>query len=399
MLQPTTESPTTRAVWLDALRLTAGVSMLGLHATADAAGQPFAAYAAGDRILPMLLRAVIYIARTELFIIIALYLLVLGLDRRPRPYAAVIAEQARRLLVPFLFWTLFYAPYGLLKANAFGYGESALAELADPAAWARFLLLGDVKYHMHFIPTLFAIVLLYPLFTSAERYPWLGLLVLVGLAAKQQIDSFLYANLWDSPWLGLAVRSVKVASYVGYGLVAAAFAGLWRRGVAAEAGRWFGPLLYLAVLLFAIKLVATHRTIVEGRWPFDYAPGYWADFLMPVVLFALCFALSQRRWPAVLSRMAPYSFGIYLCHPIFLDLAEMALQGTTLAPSLQVAAKIGFALPATVVLVLLIQRLRPLAWTIGLGPFPRLVPGRPDRAVRPSDPRPTIPPRPAKEAL
>lgn len=360
-----------RMVWLDALRLVAGVSMLGLHATADAAGEPFAAFAPEDRIGPMLLRAVIYTARTELFIIIALFLLILGLERRPRPYLAVIAEQSRRLLVPFLFWTLFYAFYNLIKADAFGYLAYNLSELADPVAWAKFVFLGTVKYHMHFIPTLFAIVLFYPLFRAAERHPWIAILVLLGLAVRHEIDVFLYANFWGSPWLEPAVRATKVLSYIGYGLVAAGFAGLWRRQTEAGYEAWLGPLVYLGALLFLVKLVATWITVQSGKWPHEFVPGYWADFLMPLVLFALCFALSHRAWPHILSRLAPYSFGAYLCHPIFLDLAEIVLRDTALSPMMQVLLKIGIALPCTIALILGLKRLSSLAWTIGLGPLPR----------------------------
>jgi len=92
-----------RLVWLDSLRLIAGVSMVGLHATSDAMGQPFAQFDQADRILPMLVRAVIYTARTELFLIISVFLLLMALDNRPKTYRATIAVQARRLLIPFVF--------------------------------------------------------------------------------------------------------------------------------------------------------------------------------------------------------------------------------------------------------------------------------------------------------
>jgi surface polysaccharide O-acyltransferase-like enzyme len=356
------------------------VSMVGLHASADATGQPFTNFAPADRIAPMLLRAVIYTARTELFIIIALFLLILGLDRRPRPYRAVIAEQAQRLLVPFLFWTLFYAVYNLIKATSFGYGAQSLDALAHLSVWGKFLLLGDVKYHMHFIPTLFAIILFYPAFRLAERYPWLAVLLIAGLAARHEIDLFLYSTFWGSNWLDMAVRLTKVISYVGYGMVAAAFVGLWRRYAdknpehpdmgGPNLENWLAPVLYLGGLLFLLKLVATWHTVQTGKWAFDFVPGYWADFLMPIVLFAICLCLSQRNWPKVISQIAPYSFGIYLCHPIFLDIVEIALQGTALTPIAQVLLKIAVAIPSTVVLVAALKRVPALAWSVGMGPLP-----------------------------
>ena len=112
-------SSTQRMTWVDALRLIAGLSMVGLHATADPAGQPWPNYETTERIGPIVVRSILDMARTELFIIISVFLLVLALDRRPRGYGTVISEQSRRLLIPFLFWTIFYAFYGLIKAAQF----------------------------------------------------------------------------------------------------------------------------------------------------------------------------------------------------------------------------------------------------------------------------------------
>lgn len=363
---------TNRMIWLDSLRLVAGVSMVGLHATADPSGQPFADYTPGERLVPMLIRAVIYIARTELFIIISIFLLLMALERRPRSYGETIRIQSRRLLVPFAFWVVFYAFYNLVKAQAFGYAPALQAELAQPREWIGYFLLGDVKYHMHFIPTLFALILFYPLFRIGVDHPWLGLAVVAALLIKRELDGFLYPTLWGSELLPWAVRAVKVLTYIGYGLAAAAMLGIWLRVPAVTRARFAGLLVTFGLLLFAIKLIATARTVETGRWPFDYTAGYWADFLMPVILFAVAMSLAHRRWPKVLTTLAPYSFGIYLCHPIFLDLVEIALRSTALSPTAQVLVKIAAALAATSALVWILRRLPPLAWTIGLGPLPIL---------------------------
>ncbi len=98
---------TGRHAWIDALRVCAGVSMVGLHVTADAQGQPFPDADPAARLAPMVLRALLYTARTELFLMISVMLLVIALARRPRGYGTVIVQHARRLLVPYAFWTLF----------------------------------------------------------------------------------------------------------------------------------------------------------------------------------------------------------------------------------------------------------------------------------------------------
>lgn len=359
-----------RHVWIDCLRLLAGLSMLVLHTTADATGQAWVDYEQSQRVAPLIFRAVVYVARTELFLVISIFLLLLALDARPRSYAESIREQARRLLIPFLFWTLFYAVYGLIKADAFGYGVQARQALVNPAEWLQFLLLGAVKYHMHFLPTLFGLVLLYPLFRLAVSFPALGLSVIVFLVVRRELDAFVYATFWGTEALPYLVRAIKILTYAGYGMVAGAALGILKQSDGATRERWVAPILFLGGLLFLFKLIATWKTIETGQWQFNYAPAYWADFLFPVVLFSLCMALGHRHWPNRISRMARYSFGIYLCHPIFLDLCEIALRNSGLSPIALIGLKTSVTLAATIVLVLGLARIRALAWTIGLGPLP-----------------------------
>ena len=363
-------SPAGRQIWIDGLRLFAGISMIGLHVTADAHGQPYPDSTQSERVVPMLLRAVLYTARTELFLIISLLLLLMALARRPRPYTTVVGVQIRRLLVPFLFWTVFYAAYSLLKAEAFGYGQWARDRLADPAAWTRFLLLGDVKYHMHFLPTLFALVLFFPLFRAAEKHPLLGLSILPCLWAKQVLDGQIHMHLWQADTLSYALRAAKIGTYLGYGMVAGAALGIWRRTDSGSRQRWLWPVAAAAAALFALKLPAMVQVIVTGQWHFDDPMAFWADFLTPVALLALCLCLSDRRWPPVLSQMSKYAFGLYLCHPIFLDLIEIALRGRDLSPLQMITLEFAWTLPTTALFVWVLSRHRLTAWTVGLGPLP-----------------------------
>ncbi|WP_422049379.1 acyltransferase [Shimia sp.] len=366
-----------RHTWIDAMRLFAGLSMVGLHVTADAHGQPFPDATPSERVAPMLIRAVLYTARTELFLMISIFLLLMALERRPRGYGATIKEQARRLLVPFVFWTVFFAFYGLIKADALGYFSPEWAELAAWQSWVGFLLLGNVKYHMHFIPTLFALLLFYPAYRAAEKAPIFGLFAVVFLLMKQVLDPVIFKIFWGADILPYIVRLAKVATYTGYGLAAAAILGLWRRSEAPEREGWLGPVLLFAVGLFAFKLVAISDVIVTGQWDFAYAPGFWADYLMPIALLFICMCLGHRAWPGWISKVAKYTFGIYLCHPIFLDLAEVALKDSHLPPIALIGLEFLWTLPMTLAFVWLLGRSRWLGWTIGLGRFPQI-----SRAVR-----------------
>lgn len=365
----------TRLAWLDCLRLVAGISMLILHCTADPSGGAWASYDQSARVFPLVLRMFAYAARTELFIIISLFLLLLSLQKRPRGYFETIQDQSRRLLLPFLFWTLFYAGYSLIKAHHFEYFDSKLTALTSTTTWLNFLLLGSSKYHMHFLPTLFAVILAYPLMRKSVDAPVLGLAALViCLSARWQLDAYFYARFWDEPQMLAIGRSIKIATHIGYGMFAGACLGIWQRQSRQDLESWLPAVLYFAGLLFLFKGVATWDTIASGQWNHSYTPGFWADFTMPAILFLTCLLCGLRHWSDLFSRYAKYAFGIYLCHPIFLDLCEIILRQTDLQPWAQVTFKIGITLSCTTVFVLILSKTPGIAWTIGLGKPPRINP-------------------------
>ncbi len=343
--------------------------MIGLHATADANGQPWPGYEQADRIVPILLRSILYIARTELFIIISVFLLFLALDKRSRSYKTVLQQQSSRLILPFVFWTIFFSFYGLFKAYNFGYFDYAVAELTSPKYWFDAFILGTSKYHMHFIPTLFGVLLLFPIYRVAIDHPEVGFAIVALLLVKQQLDTFIYSQFWDTDILPFLVRANKILTYAGYGLFAASCYGIVKKGIK-ETRKWLPVLLLSGLLLYLLKLTATWKTIENGVYPYSYVAGYWADFLMPCALFLGCMLLGNSVSSKTISNFAKYSFGLYLCHPIFLDIAEVALQLQSLLPIVQIALKLCFALPLTFAFVWTLSQSHLLGWTVGLKPLP-----------------------------
>lgn len=367
-----------RFAWLDTLRVLAGVCIVAVHSTSDPAGNPFPAFPVDERVAPILFRSLVYIARTELFLIISLFLLIMAIDRRPRSYGMVVREQIRRLLLPFAFWVVFYAFYRLIKASHFGYGGAILAELANPWSWVGYFLLGNVQYHMHFLPTLFGMVLLYPAYRLAVRRPEIGIVVILCLWAKLAVDQWLYANLGGTPYLEYLVRFVKIVTYGGYGLLAASFYGLLKRDFDSDTGRQiFSAVLLVGAILFLVKLAHAFQIIKTGTWAYTFTPGFWADYLMPGVLFLAILSMRHARWPALFSRIAAYSFGIYLVHPVVMDLVEIMIAPWGLRPWQMVAFKFPLALSGTLLLVMLISVTPRLGWTIGLGGPKEKAPARP----------------------
>jgi len=362
-----------RMVWIDGLRLIAGVSMVGLHASSDINGQPFPDFSTWERTGPVMFRSIMYLARTELFIIISLFLLFMSLDARPRGYGSVIIEQSKRLLRPFLFWVVFYAFYRLLKAHFFGYEDAIWAQLSNPLSWLGYIFLGDVQYHMHFLPTLFGLILFYPVCRIAIEKPWIGALVFLCLFVKHEVDIWLWAHSNIIPATDYLVRFVKILTYLGYGFVAAAGLGIYKHiGTKGGLYPYLNMILFTGVFLYMLKLVYSFRVIQFGNWQYNYAPGFWADFLMPVILFFLFMSSQQINRFSWLSRLAPYSFGIYLVHPIFLDIAEIALWKTDLSPIAFVLLKATWAVSMASITVAAISNTSWLGWTIGLGAFPNI---------------------------
>lgn len=168
-------------------------------------------------------------------------------------------------------------------------------------------MLGDVQYHMHFLPTLFGMVLLYPICLIAIEKPWIGVIVLLALFAKREADIWLWAHIDVTLVTDYLIRFVKILTYMGYGFVAAAALGIYKRMDSATGiTPYFNVIFFVGVILYLLKLVYSFRVIEYGNWQFGYAPGFWADFLMPIVLFFLCMSSNRINSFTWLSRFAPY---------------------------------------------------------------------------------------------
>ena len=66
------------------------------------------------------------------------------------------------------------------------------------------------------------------------------------------------------------------------------------------------------------KLGVTIETIEIGQWVHVYPGKNYANLLFPVALFGTLMILKPSV-PLWIARLAPFSFGMFLCHPIFLD--------------------------------------------------------------------------------
>lgn len=364
-----------RMVWFDANRVFAAMGVVLIHSSTDFGGQPFAEAASPDRILPVFLRSIGEFSGSEMFFLFSLFLMAMRVDKHLPSYGSAIGTQAKRLLIPFAFWVIFYAFFRLIKADAFNYAPYIWEQLSQPSNWLGYFILGNSQYHMHFLPTLFALFLFFPLMRIATRYPVMGLTLFVTLGVMNSVQGFVWTLDIEPDLRAYLIRALKVFGYVGYGFAAFAIYGLWKEGVPRgesrllrRAGFYFAVLAYLATLPFYGVAVET------GAWGIRQGWDFYGHFLMPIFMFFLFMGGQFLYWSPTWSKLAKFTFGVYLVHPLVIDLLDIALFKTgasgVMSPWAIVLVRFAFALPLSFGLALGISKLKPLAWTIGLGPNP-----------------------------
>jgi surface polysaccharide O-acyltransferase-like enzyme len=359
--------------WLDASRIFAAIGVVLIHCTSDIVGLPYGSVTEAQRIGPMVLRGIAELSGSELFFLFSLFLLAHKLDRRSAGYRETIRAQAQRLLVPFAAWTLFYVLFRFVKADALGYHAALFAQLGQFKYWVQYFLLGSAQYHLHFLPTMFALVLLYPAMEAAKRFPVLGLLILPMIFLLDVVQGYVWGHFTDPMQRDCLLRIVKIACYSGYGFAAFSLYAIFKRGLTdADWASLFKTSLLLIAIGFMAKLTYTHELIGSGQWGVRPVGANYAHFLLPVAIFMAFLCARRFRWPSWVSWIARYTFGVYLIHPAFIDLYDVATHMFALRidPTIEVLAKWSFALVASFGSAYALSKMRPTAWLVGLGPVP-----------------------------
>ncbi len=364
-----------RLVWFDANRVFAAFGVVLIHASTDFGGKAFPDATSGERFIPVFLRSIGEFSGSEMFFMFSLFLMAMRVDKKMPSYGAAISTQAQRLLVPFVFWAVFYAFFRLLKADAFNYAPYIWAQLGDAKNWFGYLILGKSQYHMHFLPTLFALFLFYPVMRAATRYPVLGLTLVATLGVMNNTQAFLWGLDLDPTLRDYLIRAVKIFGYVGYGMAAFAIYGLWKDGIPRGESRLIRRLgLYCAAFAYIATLPFFYTAYDTGSWGVRSDWDFYGHFLMPVFVFFIFMGGQFLQWSPRWTQLARYTFGIYLVHPLLIDLYDIALFKSglfeSMSPALIVILRFAFALPASFALAMALDRFKPLAWTIGLGPNP-----------------------------
>jgi surface polysaccharide O-acyltransferase-like enzyme len=361
------DSQKRKLMWIDALKGLGILGVIGIHVTADPAGLPYAAFAPPERIAPAVLRAFATGLNYPIFLIASLFLLAHTLESRAPNYPTLIRDRLRRLMLPFLAWTAIYVLFRFIKAAAFGYTEAYRQELAHGESWLEYLLLGSAQYHLHFLPLLMGLVLFFPLFRPARRNPAWALLLLPLLLLWPLADGLAYQHVASPEWRNFALRVTKTAAYLGYGLFAFALYGMWRdERLAAWRRPLLGGAVLLAVATLAVLVHAAFDVAAAGQWLPNTLTMHMARYLAPPSLFVLLLLSSSLRWPQWLLKLGGLSFGIYLFHPVILDLLEILERGTGMPPIWTVTLNFVTVVVLSVAVAVLCTRQPSLRWMFGL---------------------------------
>jgi len=246
-----------------------------------------------------------------------------------------------KVLIPFIFWDIIYF---LLTCFAKGTAPSILT-------FFRELLRTGSKYHLWYVYQILALYLLAPFIKKIVDACTKGELLIFLVIVLLQPTIFRFINTVQtavtiSPFLAL------VEGYVGY-FLAGYILGTWmfsrkQKGIIYALGA-----LGLFLNIFGNYFISTPQHIMT-----NFTEGYsLSHYLCAGALFLLARELFENRAaPKPLAALAKISYGVYLAHPLFIDI-YFKLPVAALTPAVTVVTQFLFASAATTIFVWLLSKI------------------------------------------
>jgi surface polysaccharide O-acyltransferase-like enzyme len=295
---PTALSPDDRMARLDAARWVAAVAVVMLHCAAQWVSDP-GAYGSPDWVA-----ANVYDSAARwcvpVFVMVSGALL---LDPgKPMPARAFYARRAARICAPLVFWTLFY----LVWRSVLGWLDDGQIDISF---WPTKVAQGQPYYHLWYLYMIVGLYLITPLVrvlyyrgaVSSRRWYVAGLfgIALLDALYRQAMDTdHGFFLTWFVPYLGYFIAGRMI------------FDGELRIP-------YPGPVLTASVIATAAGVFALSDDAALNFYFYDY----FSLTVMAMSLAAFQCIMTMTRLPA-LSMLAPLTFGVYLIHPVFLDMAQ-----------------------------------------------------------------------------
>ncbi len=245
-----------------------------------------------------------------------------------------------RLMAPLAFWSLFYLAYELYSMHTRG----------EVLKWGYLLKqtsIGSPYFHLWYLFMLPGLYVLTPLLRRMlavlERKHLLA--ICVGSLLLAMLNKlFSLAQPSTPPFAG-----ILFIPYIGYFLAGHLL------DTGSQTSRWPWPTLVVSIVITALGCgwFAQQGKLAWGTYFYDYFS--LTTIPMGLAAFALC-----RRLPAsqIATTLAPLTFGIYLIHPLVLDLLwQHDFRPTTQHPALAIPLLTDFTLAASGLLAWLMLKM------------------------------------------
>ncbi len=328
-----------RAEGIDRVRVVAAFAVVVCHAAYSPTTPVFAAAPPEARLVEGILAQLAVSFPVNAFTLVSFLLLEPSARAGTRSWGGLLRRRIVRLAPAYLFWSAFYAAIRV-----------ALGGRPSAADALRMLLLGTAAAHLYYVPLLVAITAAYPAALWLSRRPALGVAAALALAFGSARLALAVGQ--RSPWI---LAALGICGVAGYAVIGFALSRAWGGSEPPLAARRRLAAVGMVLVVAGAALVARHSALeaaagrlVEhdvARW----AGGVACSLGVPIVLLA-----APLRVPRALQVLAPLSFGIYLVHPVFvklLQVAESRLAAAHGAEMLLIVPNAVLALAASALLV------------------------------------------------
>lgn len=251
--------------------------------------------------------------------------------KRDEPLGRFFQRRLTRVGIPLIFWSGFFMVWPYIFSDAAAYNRPELEHLRG---WSG-LVLGVPYYHMHFMFIVVGLYLVAPALKLVVRHGSRSMLWFIVIAATVLGMADNAVRAWQNE---MPHAFERFWPFIGFFVAGYLLKDTVIRGRA-------------LVVAWAVTIIATAAATLLTDWfviGLDFGWGvrgeYWTDFLSPMSV-AIAFAtflifrshfsgpMPQRRWARWIVAIAPATLGIYLFHPIYIDvIAQITSSGKNTLP-------------------------------------------------------------------
>jgi peptidoglycan/LPS O-acetylase OafA/YrhL len=270
--------------------------------------------------------------RVPFFLVIALVFFISGLKKIELPDLAM--KIWKRIVRPYLAWTAIYVSLIIIK--------SRITQHDSLGEWWKILFFGASAVQLYFIPKIlvmqgFALAFIL-MFNRNYKTKFIGLFIF--------IVSFLWLYIGiNSNCLGFGQTDYQVI--VMYLLIALVVSRVSERKLFNNYYTFLGLILF--VLVVFLKFTLQDNSVLKN----------YIRVLGGLSFTLLAFALPKIHFSEKFGIVLGYSYGIYLCHILFLEGFEFVLKFLKIELFYNIAVKIMFSiciLLASIVFVFLVRK-------------------------------------------